>query len=289
MESFITLIKETGYGRLLTSILLIAIILGIRSLLIRNIMKSEIRREDKRKWFVGIRNWTTATIFIGLGVIWATELQTFALSIIAIVGALIISGKELLLCALGGMLRTFNSMFKVGDRIEIDGIRGDVIDTNLMVTKILEVGPNNYTHQLSGRSITIPNSLYLTKQVFNESFMDDYVLHIFKYTLSRHEDWKRAEECMFAASMEACEEFVDAAQRNMDRILKKEGIDVPNAQPRITYKFTSYKEIEMIVRVPTPPSRKGQIEQQILKRFMQLYLIKPIDGSELDSREIDDD
>ncbi|MCF8058894.1 MAG: mechanosensitive ion channel family protein [Bacteriovoracaceae bacterium] len=273
MEKLFTILKQPGYTHVISTLTLILIVLSVRALLMKKVRKTDWRTEDKRKWYVTIRNWSTLTlVFGGLG-IWGTEIQTFAYSIIAITGALIITGKELILCFHGGLLRAFNSMYKVGDRIEIDGIRGDVIDTNLMITKILEIGPSNFTHQFTGRSITIPNSLLLSKVLINESFMHKYVLHVFKVTFKREENWKEAESCMMEAARKECANFMEKAQENMEKLALREGIEVPSVEPRITYKFSSASDLEMIIRVPAPASRKGNIEQHILKRFMAMYLV----------------
>ncbi len=274
MEKIIKLLSQSGYIHVISTLTLLLLVLSLRSLFMTKVRKSDWRTEDKRKWYVIIRNWSSLTIVFGLLIIWATELTTFAYSIIAITGALIISGKELILCLHGGLLRVFNSMFKVGDRIEIDGIRGDVLDANLMITKILEIGPSNFTHQFTGRSIIIPNSLFLSKTVINESFMHKYVLHVFKISFGREEDWQEAEDCMMKAAREECLPFMEKARENMERLAFREGIEVPSVEPRITYKFSGPKELEMIIRIPAPASRKGNIEQQILKSFMKMYLIK---------------
>lgn len=274
MEQILVAIEKSGYSRPITSLVLIFLLWAIRSTLTRNIRKTGWRTEDKRKWYVLIRNWSTSVLIIGLVVIWATELQTFALSVVALTGALIISGKELLLCIHGGLLRSFNNLFKIGDRIEIDNIRGDVIDTNLFITKVLEIGPQNFTHQFTGRSIIIPNSLFLTKELINESFLHKYVLHVFKLSFPRTVDWEHAEACMKEAAHNECKNFIENAQKSMDSLAIREGLEVPKAEPRITYKFTNPNELEMIVRVPSPASRKGNIEQQILKSFMKSFLGK---------------
>lgn len=274
MEQILQAIEKSGYSRPITSLVLIFLLWAIRSTLTRNIRKTGWRTEDKRKWYVLIRNWSTSVLIIGLVVIWATELQTFALSVVALTGALIISGKELLLCIHGGLLRSFNNLFKIGDRIEIDNIRGDVIDTNLFITKVLEIGPQNFTHQFTGRSIIIPNSLFLTKELINESFLHKYVLHVFKLSFPRTVDWEHAEACMKEAAHNECKNFIENAQKSMDSLAIREGLEVPKAEPRITYKFTNPNELEMIVRVPSPASRKGNIEQQILKSFMKSFLGK---------------
>lgn len=243
----------------------------VRSQLIRLTRKSSWKIESKRKWLVSIRNWSNAILFFSIIFIWSNELQTFALSVVAVTAALIISGKELLLCALGGILRSFNNSFKVGDRIELGDIRGDVIDSNLMVTKILEIGPKNYSHQYTGRSIALPNSIFLTKQVVNESFMQEFVLHVFKVPFKRSENWKIAEACMTEAANIECSEFIEKAQKNLEQLSHGEGLEMPSAQPRITYQFTTSTDFDLIIRVPAPATKKGNLEQAILKRFMTNY------------------
>jgi len=273
-EQFFTYLSQFGDSRLIMSFLLLLSLWIIRQFLIKKIRKSSVKRSYKRKWFVYVRNWSTSIAVIGIVVIWATELQTFALSVVAITAALIISAKELLLCVHGSFLRSFNNLYKIGDRIEIDNIRGNVIDFNLFVTKVLEIGPSNYTHQFTGRAITIPNSILLTKEVINESFLDEYVLHVFKVNFPRNIDWQKAEKDMNEAAMEECSEFIDKAQENMNQLSIQEGLSVPNANPRITYKFSNANEIEMIVRVPAPANHKGRVEQKILKQFMKKFLVK---------------
>ncbi len=256
---------------ILSTLFLIFLVWSVRNLFNRTIKKSSWRIEEKRKWYVTIRNWSTMILLIGFFSIWSTEIQTFAVSVVAVSAALIISGKETILCIHGGLLRSMNGLFKIGDRIEIDGIRGDVIDANLFVTKIMEIGPQNFTHQFTGRSIIIPNALFLTKQVINESFMHKYVLHVFKLAFKRDEDLQFAEKCMKEAADLVCAEFVEKAQRNMDQIRFKEEIEVPRAEPRITFRFPSSTEVEMIVRIPSPASKKGNLEQAIYRDFMKRY------------------
>jgi len=250
------------------------IFLGIwtlKKIVFRKIRKSDIPTEDKRRWFVGIRNYSSLVLGITFIIIWSTELQTFAFSVAAVAAAALISGKELILCLHGGFLRSLNGLFKIGDRIEVDGIRGDVIDISMTTTKILEIGPQNYTHQFTGRAISIPNAIFLTKTVTNESFLHHYVLHVFKMPFRRSEDWQEAERCMLAAAQEECSEFIDLARKNFERIGSREGLEVPKVEPRITYRFNSATEVEMIIRIPAPARKKGNIEQAILRSFMKKY------------------
>jgi small-conductance mechanosensitive channel len=60
--------------------------------------------------------------------------------------------------------------YQVGDRVRIEDAKGDVIDVDFLVTTLWEVeGDLISSHQPSGRTVTVPNNVVLTSQVFNYS------------------------------------------------------------------------------------------------------------------------
>jgi small-conductance mechanosensitive channel len=75
-----------------------------------------------------------------LVVIWAHELQAFAVSLVALAAALVLATKELILCWSGAALRVGGKVYSVGDRIQIAGYRGVVLDHDIFATKLLEIG-----------------------------------------------------------------------------------------------------------------------------------------------------
>jgi small-conductance mechanosensitive channel len=236
------------------------------------VLSSKVVKEEKRKWVIRIRNWATVIAVISLVIIWSTEIQTFALSLAALALAIAVSIKELTMCFMGGVVRSFQQPFKVGDRIEVEGIRGDVIDTDLFITKIMEIGPHNLTHQYTGRAVSIPNSVFLTSKVINESFMHKYVLHVFMIPLSRDENWRKAEEVMLEAANKHCAPFIVEAKNSLSHRAHKEGLEFPTVEPRVRFHLSPNNEMEMIVRIPAPATKKGNVEQAILRQFMEGYL-----------------
>jgi small-conductance mechanosensitive channel len=255
------------------SVLFVVLVLLLRSIFTGLILRTRVARDEKRRWGIVARNWSTSILVVGLIVIWSTEIQTFAISLAALGVAIAITLKELIMCVTGGMLQSFQQTFKIGDRIEVDGVRGDVIDSNLFITKILEIGPHNLTHQYTGRAISLPNSAFLSHKIINESFMTRYVLHVFVVPFSRDENWKRAEEIMIKAANVECQDFIDGARKHMQNIARKEGLEMTTVEPRIRYHLSRKNEMEMIIRIPAPAPEKGTVEQRILRRFMDEYLV----------------
>tara|TARA_R110002072_G_scaffold534_7_gene4171 strand:+ start:73310 stop:74158 length:849 start_codon:yes stop_codon:yes gene_type:complete len=265
-------IIESVYSKhIYSSVGLLFLIWLIKFSISGSIRKSTLNHEIKRKWVVHVRNYSTLIFIIGLVAIWSTELQAFALSIVAIAAALVIATKELILCFLGGFLRASNHPFSIGDRIEINNYRGDVIDTNLLTTKIMEIGPFNVTHQYTGRAITIPNSIFLNTAVVNESFMDRYVLHVFTIPFRKEENWRKAEKMILEIANQECAPYIEKARANMERMGRKEGLDVPSVDPRVTYHVASFEEIKLVIRIPSPSTQKGRAEHSITKKFLESF------------------
>jgi hypothetical protein len=100
----------------LKSLLLLCLLLIFRTLLVRWISKdAALSMEAKRRWVVTVRNSMLFAFLVGLVVIWAHELQAFAVSIVALAAALVLATKELILCWSGAALRVGGKVYSVGD------------------------------------------------------------------------------------------------------------------------------------------------------------------------------
>ena len=122
----------------LHSLILLAVVLVLRLVLVRGILSREsLSVETRRRWAVNIRNTLALVFAIGLVFIWAHQLSAFAVSLVAIAVALVLATKELILCISGTVLRIGVDAYSLGDRIQIGGIRGNVVDQSLLATTVL--------------------------------------------------------------------------------------------------------------------------------------------------------
>lgn len=66
--------------------------------------------------------------------------------------------------------------YSVGDRVEISGVRGDVVKMGFLTTTLWEVGGRLVTSgQPSGRVVTVPNAAVLSSQVINDTALLEFV------------------------------------------------------------------------------------------------------------------
>lgn len=78
---------------LISSFLLLAVMITVRALLGRYIRKRVASMELRRRWLVYSRNALLMFMLLGLVIIWAEELRTLALSIVAIAVAFVVATK----------------------------------------------------------------------------------------------------------------------------------------------------------------------------------------------------
>ena len=206
---------------------------------------------------------------VGLFVIWATELRAFALSLVAVAAAVAISTKEIIQCLMGGAWKASVRPFEIGDRIEINGFRGEVMDQNLLCTTLLEIGPAREVSGLSGRQVVVPNSLFLAHPVCNQSLQQTYVLHSVRLPLYKGEDFLELETLLLETANRECAPFLDPARHAMFRLAQREGLDLPRVEPRVTFQYDCDGRINATPAVfPRPSIRVSRTEQLILRHVI---------------------
>jgi len=264
--------KKLPADQLLYSAISFVFILLIRTVFIRIIKNTKTMRiENKRRWTVNANSLFSVLLFITLVFIWVNQIQTFTLSITAIAVAVVLATKDLIQCFTGAIYKAFINSFHIGDRIEIAGVRGDVIDRNVFSTTILEMGPGKTTNQYTGRSIQIPNSIFLHENCYNESFLKDYVLHTFTIAIGVNEDWERAKDIILKYAKEECAEHQEIATSHISRIQSRAHLETPHLKPRVHINIVDHEQIDFIVRIVAPSNIKGKIEQKIIINYLKEF------------------
>lgn len=255
---------------LVSSGILFAAVIALKSILIRQIRRGAMTDTDfKKRWIANVRNLSLVLVIIGLTIVWASELQAFALSLVAVAAAVVIGTKELITCFLGGLLKATTKPFRVGDRIEINGFRGDVIDHNMLSTVLEQIGPGHHCQLYTGRKISLPNSLFLSHPVINEPILGSYQIHTFSVPVASDADVMKKRSLLLQAAEQVCRPFLEEAQKHVDHYDRFEGIDTPKVTPKIYLTVPEVDETHLVIRVPVPRKRPGKIEQMILENYFE--------------------
>ena len=90
--------------------------------------------------------------------------------------------------------------FRIGQRVIIAGIKGDVVDITLTHVILDQVGGTIVGEERSGRSILIPNAILFTQTITNYTFEVEYILSEVPVRITFESDWEEAEKILVGAS-----------------------------------------------------------------------------------------
>ena len=160
--------------------------------------------------------------------------------------------KELSLCWSGAGLRVGRKVYSVGDRIQIAGHRGIVLDHDIFAIKLLEIGQGPASHLYTGRVTVFPNSMLFTNALIKENPGQEYGLYILVIPLKETGDWRDAERHLLDAARAECLPYMEEAGRQMRLLEQTNMLEAPSPEPRITIQLSESGHIQLVLRFPAP-------------------------------------
>ncbi|OLQ86392.1 mechanosensitive ion channel protein MscS [Vibrio panuliri] len=261
--------------KLVFSVLIIALIS-----LIRRFTLSKIRgdvafvSEEQRNWMSRTKNGSFTIMVILLFILWQSEINEFALSLTAIAVAVVVASKEIILCFTGSIQRASSRSFRIGDWIEVGKLCGEVIEHNMMATVIQEIDLYHGQYHFTGKTATLPNSMFFTYPVKNLNFMKRFVYHDFSIVVRDFVNLYPMLPELTLKIDEHCLGFIEVARRYNSIIERHAGVDLPGSEPHIHINSTPTGEQNIHVMIFCPTDQANHIEQLIREDFMQLYELR---------------
>ncbi|MBI4519915.1 MAG: mechanosensitive ion channel family protein [Gemmatimonadetes bacterium] len=269
MDSIANVLSYATIVKVVSSLVVLTVVFVSRTLLARAVSRRVSNRELRRRWLASIRNSLFILLVLALISIWADTIQTFAVSILAFAVALVIATKELLMCVLGSIVRVVGDSYSVGDRVEIGGHRGDVIDHNLLTTTLLEVGPEAPAQQHSGRVITLPNSVLLTGPVTKEASSLPYLIHTFVVPSRVDGQWQERRRLLLEAAVLECSPFLEQVRHHWKNLADMHDLTETSPAPHVAARLADADRIEFVLRIPAPVGRQAELQEAIVGRFLE--------------------
>ena len=196
-------------GRILQTVVVVAVLFLVRWLILRAV---HVRLEDSaaffrtRKWLAyatfALGAWATVEIWTEGG----TSLGTY-LGILS--AGIAIALADVLENMAGWAFIVLRRPFKVGDRIEIEGRGGDVVDIRVFRFSMLEIGAWVDADQSTGRLVHVPNGKVFTEQVTNYTEGFPYIWDEIGVMVTFESDWRRTEEIVANAMAEHAPDTTD--------------------------------------------------------------------------------
>lgn len=255
---------------ILYSLLAFLIIVVLRRITISLFLQ---RKEDvkERYYYTNAIKYTYSVILIiALIAIWFSEFRSIA-TILGLVGAaLTIALKDPIVNLAGWLFILARQPFKIGDRIEMDNQRGDVIDIRLFQFTINEIGNWVDADQSTGRIIHIPNGTVFTKSQANYSQGFSHIWNEIDLTITFESDWNLAKNILSAILDKQTAHMSEKARKSLIEVSKKYMILYSKLTPIV---YTTVKEsgVCLYCRYLVDPKRRRTTENLIWEDILEAF------------------
>ncbi len=164
--------------------------------------------------------------------------------------------------------------FRVGDRIELDKIKGDVIDIHLFQFSIVEVGNWVDADQSTGRIIHVPNSMTLRVPLANSHIGFEYIWNEIPVLITFESDWKKAKEILRRIGKENAEHLTPGAQDQIRRAARKYLIVADKLTPTV---YTTVKDsgVMLTIRYLVDPRQRRGTEEKMWEDILTAFAAEP--------------
>jgi small-conductance mechanosensitive channel len=205
-----------------------------------------------------------------LVVVWAEELRSAALVASAFAVAIVLSFKELLMCVAGWWLKTTAGAYRIGDRVRIGDVSGDILDYGILSTTLMEVGRTAGGDELrSGTVITVPNSVLLTSTVCNLTHSLSFSWRAFDFYVDQGEDWQRLEKRLLGAAQEEIADYTGAMEAELNHMEQELAFHRIGPEPEVLVSACSDGRIRLTLRVGLPVHGLRRARDRISRRFLK--------------------
>src|SRR5277367_5183376 len=165
---------------------------------------------------------------------------------------------------------------KAGDRVQIGGVTGDVIDIGLVKLSLMELGGTGTHREPTGRVAVFSNAIVFqpSGNFFKQAPGTSFVWNEVRLTLAPDVDYRLAEKRILGAVDEVFARYRDRVMRDYRHLERDLNImlDTPKPQSRL---HLGQNGLEIVIRYPAETYSAPQITDEISRRVLDAINREP--------------
>ena len=215
-------------------IFVLLVIQFLRRFLRKNIPDTSARyKSQKGIEFIGY------TLLIILSISYFTgNIKDFTLAIGLFSAGVAFTLQELFLSIAGSVYIFVVKVYKPGDRIEINGIKGDVIDVGSIYTTMMEIGQWVSSDNYSGRIVKLSNAFVFKGAIYNYSQDFPFIWDEINLPIKYGSDIELAKSLVIDIASKALAEHTASSKTQWKEIVNKYYIEDAQIDPTLAITLT---------------------------------------------------
>jgi small-conductance mechanosensitive channel len=208
-------LENTNIQGLILSVIVVVLAWMLAAILRRFALRYIDQAEARYRTAKAINRSITVITLIIIAAIWTPDIGVL-LAVLAVLGTgLAIAMRDAVLGFVGWLDIVFREPYQEGDRIEINGVKGDVIEIRMLHTTLMEVGNWVDGDQSTGRLMHIPNGWIFSHALQNYSHGFSFIWNELSVVVTFRSDWEAAREIMLSFARESTEIIEEQASRQL--------------------------------------------------------------------------
>ncbi len=265
-----TLLTRNLGGKLLLSGILLVALLLVRRAAMHYVDAKHLEAAQRYRAAKVIEYVFYLLVFLLIGPVWLEGVQGILTFVGLLAAGIAVALREPIASIVAWPYILLRKPFVLGDRVEVNGVTGDVADISPLEFSLMEFGDaSRGLRQTTGRLVHIPNSFVFGQRVANASQAWAYMWHEIPVVVTFDSDWHRAKAAFLEIALRRAGHFVTAAEVEMRKAAKQILAVDDTLAPAVFTRAVSHG-IELSIRYVTAVPQLRQVEQVIWEDILAL-------------------
>jgi small-conductance mechanosensitive channel len=176
--------------------------------------------------------------------------------------------QEVIASAAGWVAVSFGNFYSPGDRVQLGGIKGDVIDIGILRTTLMEVGQWVNADLYNGRIVRVANSFVFKEPVFNYSGDFPFLWDEITLPVRYGSDWEYTRAILNQVVDEICKDYAIESAEAWKRAVNRYRLEDAKIEPMITLAATD-NWIEFTVRYIVDYRKRRFVRDRLFTRILE--------------------
>ncbi len=215
---------------------------------------------------------TSVIMFIFILLVWEDYLKNIMTLISFISAGIAIALRDVIINFFAGIYIKVNKPFILEDRIEINGLKGDVVNIKAASFEILEIGERVNSEQSTGRIIHLPNSVVFNYPIKNYVKAFKYIWHELTIKITLDSDIQKTKDILYDIlnKNDILNDTPAKMENQINSVTTDYRIYYNNLDP-IIYTAIVDTHVELYIRYLVHPKKVRTVEDSIWLDVLDAY------------------
>ena len=185
--------------------------------------------------------------------------------------------QNVILAMVGYFLLIGKFGVRVGDRVQVSGVVGEVVEIGLIRLHIMELAGAGTDAQPTGRVVAFSNSIVFQPNpgLFRQVPGTSFIWHEITLTFAADSDYHAVDQRLRAAVEVALRDYsksLEQQRRQMERTLGF--VSIGSLAPAVRFHFTA-AGLEVVLRFPVESGKAAEIDDRVTKEVLRAINQEP--------------